>query len=137
MFVTYMPEDSGQQRWEFDPAKVRQSRAEQIEKRYGKNWDQFQAGVQSGDSKARKVLLWHLMSLEHHTIRYEDMPDFCMGEVKVEHSRGELLKLRDRLEKANLADDEREQMLTALDIEITTAMESETDAGKALSPSDD
>lgn len=136
MFVTYAPDGGSQERWEFDPDKIRQSRAEIIEKRYGKNWDQFRAGVQSGDSKARKVLLWHLRSLEHHTIRYEDTPDFCMGELKVEHSRGELIALRDRLEKANLPDDEREQMLTALDIEITDAIDSEVEVeGKATSPS--
>ena len=136
MFVTYQPEGEKPQRWEFDPDRVRQSRAEIIEKRFGKNWDQFRAGVQSGDSKARKVLLWHLISLEHHTLRYEDVPDFCMGELKVEHSRGELLVLRDRLAKVNLPEDEREQMLTALDIEITDAIASEDDLGKAPSPSD-
>jgi hypothetical protein len=136
MFVTYQPEGKDQQRWEIDPDRVRQSRAEIIEKRFGKNWDQFRAGVQSGDSKARKVLLWHLISLEHHTLRYEDVPDFCMGELKVEHSRGELLVLRDRLAKVNLPEDEREQMLTALDIEITDAIASEDDLGKAPSPSD-
>jgi hypothetical protein len=135
MFVTYTPEDGDSQRWEFNPDKVKQSRAEVIEKRFGKNWDAFRAGVQSGDSKARKVLLWHLMSLQHHTLQYMDVPDFAMGELKVEHSRGELLMLRDRLAKANMPDDEREQMLTALDIEITDAIDSEVDGGKAISPS--
>jgi hypothetical protein len=136
MFVTYKPEGEDPQRWEFDPDRIRQSRAEIIEKRYGKNWDQFRAGVQSGDSKARRVLLWHLLSLEHHTLQYGDVPDFCMGDFKVEHSRGELVMLRDRLSKANLPDDEREQMMTALDIEITDAIASEADLGKATSPSD-
>lgn len=135
MFVTYAPEGESVQRWEFDPDKVRQSRAEMIEKRFGKNWDQFRAGVQSGDSKARKVLLWHMLSLEHHTLQYVDVPDFLMGELTVEHTRGELVVLRDRLSKANLPEDDREQMLTALDIEITNAMESEADGGKAPSPS--
>lgn len=135
MFVTYAPDGEDTQRWEFNPDKIRQSRAEVIEKRYGKNWDAFRAGVQSGDSKARRVLLWHLLSSEHHTLRYEDVPDFCMGDLKVEHSRGELVILRDRLAKANLPEDDREQMLTALDIEITDAMDGEGDAGKAISPS--
>lgn len=134
MFVTYTPDEGDAQRWEFDPDRIRQSRAEIIEKRYGKNWDQFRAGVQSGDSKARRVLLWHLLSLEHHTLRYEDVPDFFMGAVLVEHSRGELVVLRDRLTKANLPADEREQMLTALDIEITNAIDSEAAPGKASSP---
>ncbi|WIM97707.1 hypothetical protein ACTOB_001255 [Actinoplanes oblitus] len=137
MFVTYSPEDGDQQRWEFNPDRVRQSKAEMIEKRYGANWDQFRAGVQSGDSRARRVLLWHLMSMEHPAMRIEDVPDFCMGELKVEHSRGELVMLRDRLAKANIPESDREQMLTALDIEITDAMASEADEGKATSNSAD
>lgn len=136
MFVTYSPEGDAAQRWEFDPDKVRQSKAEVIEKRFGGNWDKFRAGVQSGDSKARRVLLWHLLSLDHHTLRYEDVPDFCMGELKVEHSRGELLALRGRIEKSSIAAEDRDQMLTALDIEIGEAADSEADSGKASLPSD-
>jgi hypothetical protein len=137
MFVTYSPEGQPEQRWEFNPDRVRQSDAELIEKRYGQNWDAFRAGVQSGSAKARKVLLWHMLRREHHTLRLEDVPDFFMGELKVEHTRGELTVLRDRLAKANLPEGEREQMMTALDIEITDALDSESDLGKATSNSDE
>ncbi len=128
MWVTYKAEGSEQaDRWPFDPATVKQSQAEMIEKRFGGTWDQFRQGVQAGNSKARRVLLWHLMrtAAGHHTLRYEDVPDFAMGDLVVEHSHSELLALRDRLEKAALDDDMREQARTALDIEITDAMSRE------------
>lgn len=139
MWVTYRPEDQPEdavQRWEFDPGRVRTSEAELIEKRYGANWDTWLNDVRSGSAKARRVLLWHLLRREHARLRYEDTPDFYMEELLVEHSVVELLELKDRLSKVKLDDESaREQMATALDIEITDAMAREgvTDetAGKA------
>lgn len=139
MWVTYRPEDQPEdavQRWEFNPKRVRTSDAEIIEKRYGANWDTWLNDVRSGSAKARRVLLWHLLRREHARLRYEDTPDFYMEELLVEHSVVELLELKDRLSKVKLDDESaREQMATALDIEITDAMAREgvTDetAGKA------
>ncbi|GIH29096.1 hypothetical protein Aph01nite_74060 [Acrocarpospora phusangensis] len=123
MYITYTPEETGQaQRWTFDPTKIRASEAEIIEKRYGQNWDAWQAAVQSGNMRARRVLLWHLLKREHLSLRWEDTPDFLAGEVLVEHSVAELQAIRDRVAKANLPDDQREQIFTALDAEITDAM---------------
>lgn len=142
MFVTYKPEtaDGDPQRWEFDPGRVRASEAEMIEKRYGDKWDQWRNDVRAGSAKARRVLLWHLLRQAHHTLRYEDVPDFLMDELLVEHSVGELVELRDRLMKANVSDTDREQLMTALNIEITEAAERElTDpetVGKAPSNPD-
>lgn len=139
MWVTYRPEDQPEdavQKWEFNPKRVRTSDAEIIEKRYGANWDTWLNDVRSGSAKARRVLLWHLLRREHARLRYEDTPDFYMEELLVEHSVVELLELKDRLSKVKLDDESaREQMATALDIEITDAMAREgvTDetAGKA------
>ncbi len=141
MIVTYTPDgDQAQaQRWEFDPDEVRASQAEMIEKRFGDPYDKFRAGVQMGNSKARRVLLWHLMARDHHTLRYEDTPDFRVGELRVEHTRPELLALRERVAKMGGVDDEtREQVLAALDGDIEAAPEvGDGDGGKATSPSDD
>lgn len=126
MFVTYKPESGDEQRWEFDPAKVRQSAAEMIEKRYGggRTYEQWKAAVQQGESRARRVLLWHLMTRDHHTLRYEDVPDFLMGEFEVEFSLAELHALREQVLKVDAPDkqEERENTLVALDIQITEAM---------------
>lgn len=138
MHVTYKPEGQEPQRWEFNPGRVRQSEAEIIEKRFGGNWDVWRNEVRSGSARARKVLLWHLLRREHHALRFEDTPDFFMDELLVEHSVAELVELRERIEKANLDAETREQIMTGLDIEITDATAREEglggdDAGKAPS----
>lgn len=132
MYVTYTPEETGTpQRWEFDPTRVRASKAEMIEKRYGEPWDQWQAAVQQGSMKARRVLLWHLMTQDHPTMRADDVPDFLAGEVIVEHTVAELREIRERVEKATMSDDEREPILAAIDTEITDAMAREQEKGVA------
>lgn len=100
------------------------------EKRFGGAWDEFKAGVMQGQSKARRVLLWHLLRRQHHTLKYEDVPDFYTGELKVEWTTSELAAIRDRVAKAKLGDKERDDMLTALDVQMTEAIEVE-ELGKA------
>jgi hypothetical protein len=68
MQVTYKPEDAevGSERvWDFDPNRIRAARAEMIEKRYGQRYSEWIKNVQAGEVRARRVLLWHLLSLEH------------------------------------------------------------------------
>ncbi|WP_329426825.1 hypothetical protein OG339_42220 [Streptosporangium sp. NBC_01495] len=137
MFVTYSPEDGTEQRWTFDPKRVRASKAEMIEKRAGEPWDAWQAAVLAGKMRARRVLLWHLLTVDHPTLRWEDVPDFYAGELLVEYSVIELADIRGRVEKAEIPADQRDQALAALAALITeaTAREAATEPeGKALSP---
>jgi len=133
MHISYTPppEEGDEQEWDFDPGRVRASVAEMIERRFGENYDAWQAGIQSGNIKARRVLLWHLLSLEHPRLRFEEVRDFYADEVKVQFSVAELTTIRDRLQRANLSEDKREQALAAIDLEMTEAMEREE--GKAQS----
>jgi hypothetical protein len=134
MHVTYTADDGAVQRWEFNPLRVRSVEAELIEKRYGQPWDKFVADVQSGSMKARRILLWHLLKQEHHTLRYEDTPDFYAGDLAVEHTVTELNEIRERIEKAELPEAEREQVMAALDIAISDALaRGEVAEGKAPS----
>jgi hypothetical protein len=140
VFVTYSPEDGTPQSWEFDPDRVKQSEGEMCEKRFGGNWSEFVTGVQAGSLKARKVLLWHLLRRQHPMLRFEDVPDFLTGELKVEHSVTELTEVRDRVLKADLDDATRGQVLAGVDIALTDALaregldsETDVDAGKAPS----
>lgn len=141
MHVTYTPEDKqdgDRQVWDFDPARVRSSVAEVIEKRYGEPWDQFTVAVQQGNMRARRVMLWHLLSRDHIGLRYEDVPDFYAGELVVQFSVKELTALRERVEKASISPDKQEQALAGIDIELTDAMAREEAAagpGKATSKS--
>jgi hypothetical protein len=133
MYVTYQPDDSDKQRWEWDPDRVRTSEAEMCEKRFGDSWDKLKIGVMAGQSKARRVLLWHLLRRDHHTLRYEDVPDFYMGELLVEFDRSELQEMRAKIERARMDESEREEMLTSIDLQIDDAPDGDGE-GKADSP---
>lgn len=128
MFVTYRPEGSdAPQTWEWEPRKVRASRAEMIEKRAGENWEAWLMGVQQGNMRARRVLLWHLMSMPHPTMKFEDTPDFYAGELEIQHSAAELVEMRERIVKAGMADDaQAAQILMAIDLELEETRERET-----------
>lgn len=129
MYVTYKPEDGQDKRWEFDPGRVRASKAEMIERRFGENWDNWKIAVQQGNMKARRVLLWHLLTLEHPALRWEDTPDFLDEELDVDHSVAELQEIRDRVAKRVRTPGQHEEVLAALDYEITEAMARDEAAG--------
>lgn len=133
MFVTYTPEDQSDQAqsWEFDPRKIRASRAEMIEKRAGENWETWLMQVQQGNMRARRVLLWHLLSMPHPGMRYEDTPDFYAGELEIQHTKAELADMRARITSAGLPEDQVAQILMAIDLEMAEAPEG--DGGKAPS----
>lgn len=137
MHVTYAPEDGDRQEWNFKPGRVRASEAQVLERQFGENWDNFAAGVQSGNMRARGVLLWHLLRRDHPMLKFVDVPDFYADELKVEFSVDELVPLREKLQKATLPEGQLEKMLAALDLELSEAMEREAaqaEVGKAPSP---
>lgn len=119
MKVTYKPDGGEPQEWAWDPGDLRQSEAELIQKRYGGTSDDFAVGVRNGDAKARKVLLWHFQRQTHPALRYEDVPDFRMRELKVEYDVDELITIRDRVLKADLPADERDAALASVEFEIS------------------
>jgi hypothetical protein len=142
MHVTYSPEDGDRQEWTFKPGRVRSSEAATMEKAFGGTWDELTLGVQGGNTRARRVMLWHLLRREHARMLYEDTPDFYADELAVEFSVDELTPMRDRIQKSSMSEDQRDQLLAALDLAISEAMEREEgqqclealrDAGKALS----
>jgi hypothetical protein len=124
MQVTYKPEDrpNETQVWEFDPTRVRQSRAEMIEKRYGQRFAVWVQEIQAGEARARRVLLWHLMNLDHAQLKLEDVPDFMMGEVEVDYAISDLQKLRLQVSESAMDDATKEQTLERLDLEIATRL---------------
>lgn len=140
MRVVYSPEGQAVQEWDFLPARIRESAAEMIERKYGKligekqvPFEQFRMAALQDSASARRVLLWHLLSRTHHTIRIEDV-DPMRGELKVTASRTELGELRTALETAGgMDDDQRAAMLAAIDAQMAAAPEDE-ETGKALSP---
>lgn len=137
MKVTYSPEGGEVQSWTFRPAKVNSSQAIITQKAYGKPWEQFAAEVQQGDIAARRILLWHLMRADHPVTRLEDVPDFCVGELVIEHEADEL---RDMLASAEansaaMPADQRDMALGMLRAQLAAAEVAEPEAagGKASS----
>lgn len=136
MFVTYRPEGSDPQVWEFNPNRVKASAAELIERRYGQPWESWFKDLMTGSVQARRVLLWHLIRLTHHTLDFRDTPDFFIDELLIEASRVELLEMREAVEtNSGLSDEDRAIMLGAIDKEIDNAPGG-VDEGKAPLPSD-
>lgn len=128
MIVTYAPEPGpGESRqeprsWEFEPAKIRMSRAQVIQKLAGVTWEEWAQRVRGGDAKALCVLLWHLLSLEHPTLQLKDVPDFAMGELQVTRSRAEYREMMDQVRGSREMDEtQRQQMLIGLDMEMQGA----------------
>lgn len=140
MHVTYAPQDPAdgdRQQWDLDLRRMRQSEAEQIEKAFGGTKDEFDQAVLAGNSKARKVLLWHLMRREHPRMQLRDVPDFYTDEVEVELDVAELERTRRQLVDApGLSDGDRAQMLDVIDAQLATLAERKAaePEGKALSP---
>ena len=134
MFVTYTPDGSGPQKWEFKPGKIRATRSSFLEKVFSKlsgekqTYEQFKAAVQQGSSPARRTLLWHLMSLDHPNLAVDDV-DFEEDELVVEFSRDELEGIYAAIKSAKMPDEsQREMMLGAIEAQMETAPD---DGGKA------
>lgn len=125
MFITYAPADGAPQSWDFDSNDIPSSAAEVIERRFGENFEVWQAGVQSGNMRARRVLLWYLLWRQHPSLRYEDTPDFTVKEVKIEWTVAELTEIREVTMQRSMPEDKRERALSAIDYELTKAMDRE------------
>lgn len=125
MYVEYKPKDGEPSAWDFTPGEVFQEDAEQVEKHYGRNWDDFLDDVRSGNARARKVLLWHLIRQDHPKLPFADAPRFRMGELVVHHSSTEIRELLDKVHKldASGVDEERRQAIVAgLNVDLTDAL---------------
>lgn len=126
MFVTFNdPQQEQPQTWTFDAGRVKASLAEMIEKRAGESFEAWVMSVRAGKARARRVLLWHLISLQH-PIKFEDTPDFAFEDLKVEHSAAEVATMIDHFSRIKFDDlDQREQVLGMLQADLETARERE------------
>lgn len=120
MLVTYEPEGEPQSRreWEFNPERVRASRAEMIERRYGARYSEWVKEIQAGQVAARRVLLWHLMTLDHPQMKMEDVPNFAFAELELDYSVSDLQKLRREVDESAMDDATKADTLQRLDLEI-------------------
>lgn len=126
MQVMWDPENGeDKQVWDFDPDDVLGSDAKLIEKHYGGTWDQFLAGLQTGQIQARGVLLWYMMKQVHPKLPFGDIPDFRVRQLKVEMGTRELEALWKRAERMKMAPDQREAFEMAFSADMADAMKRE------------
>lgn len=131
MIVTYSPADDAPRTWEFKPRDVKAGQAELIENRSGLRFEEWALEVLAGRAKARRVLLWFLLSREHVGYRYEDTPDFAFGELTVERDYDELIEFREFVEKNSPGDEDTRAMVFAqIDADLEARIAA-GDSGKA------
>jgi hypothetical protein len=118
MIITYKPSDGDQQRWELDPLKVLDDAAEEIEYHYRGTYDEWHVGVLQGQTRARRVLLWHLQRQVHPSLAFADLPRFERGALEVELDRDELLRMREGIATAQIPAADRERALALVDGEL-------------------
>lgn len=126
MLVEWDPENGeDKQSWMFDPDDVFRKEALGIEKHYGGSYDQFQAALLIGEMNARGVLLWHMLCQVHPKLRFEDVPNFRVRQLKVRQGVRELKRLAERVQKMRLEPETREQFEMQLEVDMREAMERE------------
>lgn len=133
MYLVYQPEGSEEpQRWKYQPKKLMSAERETIERLTGQNFTEFTVAVQKGNSRCRRALLYVYLKREHPTLKFDDV-DFAWDELTLEHSKGELLLMREQLPD-NVPPEQLDAVRAKLDEEIAAAYEDPDEEGKAQLP---
>ncbi|WP_328962975.1 hypothetical protein [Streptomyces virginiae] len=133
MYLVYQPDGSDEpKRWAYNPRRIMSAERERVEKITGRDWSEFTAAVMKGNSLCRRALLFVFLKREHPTTRFEDV-DFAWDELRLEHSRGELVLIREQVAE-NAPADQREALLAKFDDEIASAVDDPEEEGKARLP---
>src|SRR6202008_272959 len=97
VYLVYQPEGSDEpKRWKYQPKKLMAPEREMLEKYTGRDFTDFSQAVLKGNSKCRRALLYLYLKREHPTLKFDDV-DFAWEELTLEHSKGELLLMREQL----------------------------------------
>ena len=153
MFLRHRPEGAtADTLYEFRPERTDYNRARVAEKLYSRacgerrTWEQFVAEAKQGSIAARKIALWLAITDRHPMTRFEDVPDFRVGELVMEYSKQELRLIRADLEASTeILESEKRAMLAGVDQNIESAEagsdepdpqpDAEESAGKGPDPS--
>lgn len=84
MIITYTPAGQPPQTWTYRHMEVAASVAETVEDTTGMTWSEIEWQVIQGRARARRAILWLLLRREHPALKWEDCPDFAMGELDVQ-----------------------------------------------------
>lgn len=108
MFLVYKPEGQPEQRWHFQPGRVRTGSMILLQKVTGLKYGQeFKQALLEGDVIARRALLWLHLRQDHPTIRVEDV-EFADDELLLVQDKDELVASIEQLENmTGIPEDER------------------------------
>lgn len=133
MYLVYHPEgDAEEQRWDYNPRKLRATEREMLERTTGENFSEFTGKVLQGNSLCRRALLFLFLRRQHPRVKFDDV-DFAWDELKLEYSRQELQQMREHAADS-LSGDQRAAALAKLDSEIESAYDDAESEGKAQLP---
>lgn len=133
MYLVYQPEGSDEpKRWKYQPKKLMSPEREMLEKYTGRDFTDFSQAVLKGNSKCRRALLYLYLKREHPTLRFDDV-DFAWDELTLEHSKGELMLMREQLPDS-VPPEQLDAVRAKLDEEIEEAYEDPAEEGKAQLP---
>lgn len=133
MYLVYQPEGADEpKRWRYQPKKLMSAEREMLERRTGKDFTEFTKAVLAGNSLCRRALLFMFLKREHPGVRYDDV-DFAWDELTLEHSKGELLLMREQVADS-VPPEQLAAVLEKLDEEIAEAFEDPEEKGKASLP---
>lgn len=125
MLVIWKPEDgSDDQQWHFDPDDVDSRRAMEIESHYDGDFDSWVLRLRTGNMKARRALLWYMLTQIHPKLQFRDVPAFRVRQLKVEMTVAELKELYPKA-LAMTKPEDVEQLEMAFKISIQEASERE------------
>jgi hypothetical protein len=133
VYLVYHPEgDEAEQRWAYDPLKLRATEREMLERQTGENFTEFTGKVLQGNARCRRALLFLFLRREHPRVKFDDV-DFGWDELRLEYSRQELGQMREQVAE-RMSGDDRDAALARLDQEIETAYDDADAEGKARLP---
>jgi hypothetical protein len=133
MYLVYQPEGQDEPtKFKYNPRKLMSAEREMVEKKSGKNFSQFTSDVLAGNARDRRVLLFMYLKRTNPQLRFEDV-DFAWDELTLQHSKGELQEMKDKISEAYADDKDLPNMLAELDRQIESAYEDD-DEGKAKLP---
>jgi len=115
----YKPVDGDAHEWDFDPAKLHDVEAIEIEKRTGVTYVEFGQQFMKGSILARKALLFVLLKRTTPTLRW-DAVQFTVGEIDVDFDAEEKAQIVEALQKKAIdegLDPDEQQVLDAYALE--------------------
>jgi hypothetical protein len=115
----YKPEGTDSHEWDFDPAKLHDVEAIEIEKRTGMTYGEFGQQFMKGSILARKALLFVLLKRATPTLRWNEV-QFTVGEIDVDFDAEEKAQIVEALHKKAIdegLDTDEQQMLDAFQLD--------------------